>query len=117
MFVCGLIKLLLIFPFLPFILLLIYSKSRQSAYILIAPLYLLSQLLLCKYIFGVMLGIIIFGILIGGLTFMTIEFNQTKRMTIMNFVRYFFITTARNYPRLYVVLVVIGIVQEYMKLR
>lgn len=117
MFVCGLIKLLLIFPFIAFLLLLIYTKSKEKAYLWVAPLYLVSQFLICKYIFGLFLGIIVFGILIWGLVFMTIEFNRTKRMTIINFGRYFLITTGRNYPRIYTILVVIGIVQEYMKLR
>ncbi len=117
MAIISAVKLVIIFPFIVYFLLYFLTRSEKQSFILVSPLYLLSLVLICRYIFGPILAIVVIAVILIGLLYITSEYSRQKKNSIVRFIRTFFVTTGRFYPMIYIGLVIIGIIQEYIKIR
>lgn len=117
MFLFNLIKLILIFPFILYIVIKFYTRNKRRSYLIVAPLYLVSLLLWLKYICGVMLGVVITGLIMFVTVYATIELKKPAKLTNKKIIRYSLMFFGRIYINIYIILLLIGISQEFLKIR
>ncbi len=117
MYIIGAVKVILIFPFIIYFLLYLMTKNKKQSFLLVSPIYLVSLTLILRYIFGTIVGIISLLVVLIGLAYITIGLNRHKVGTLSKFIRAFLITTGRMYPILYMAIFIMGVIQEYVKIR
>lgn len=117
MIIIGAVKAILIFPFIIYFLLYFMTKSEKQSFLLAAPIYLVSLALILRYLFGLTMGIVTFIVVLLGLLYITIELSRQKKGLIGHFIRTFFVTTGRFYPPIYILLIILGVIQEYIRIR
>ncbi len=114
MFLLSLIKLILIFPFILYIIARIYTRNKRFSYLIVSPIYLVSLVLWSRYLFGSILGLIIGLLIIVTLVYITIQMKKPIQLTNTKIVRYSLINVGRLYPNIYVLFFIIGVIQEYL---
>ncbi len=117
MFLLAIIKLILIFPFILYIIARIYTKNKRFSHLIVSPIYLVSLVLWTKYLFGSILGLVVDLSIVSVLVYITIQMKKPVQLTQAKIVRYALINLGRMYPNIYMILFVIGIIQEYFKVR
>ncbi len=115
MFLIGLIKLLLIFPFILYVIVQVYIKNKRYTHLIVAPIYTVSLLLWSRYLFGHIIGLIIGILLVLIIVYLTIQMKKPVQLTPAKTVRYSLINIGRMYPQIYVVFFIIGLIQEFLK--
>lgn len=117
MILLDILKLILIFPFVIYFILLFIIKNEKQTYLLVSLLYLFSMVLLVRFLFpGIIMYIAIIAIL-GLLGYITLGLMAHKKVTFTTFTREFLLTTGRFYPYIYMLLFVIGVIEEFIKIR
>lgn len=115
MFLFSLIKLILIFPFVLYIVVKLYTKNKRLSYLIVAPIYLVSLVLWLRYLIGSILSLIITCSLFVLLTYITIQMKKPIKLDNAKLVRYTLILFSRMYFSIYIILFLLGILQEFFK--
>lgn len=112
--IIGIAKILIIFPFMLYLIFLITSKNRKLAHVYCGPFVLLSIGVIINYLFDLIFVPIVLGAYLIVVLFLAKEKTKNKR-TAKRFWMYCSFFCSKVGFRLYILLVVIGTVLEMLK--
>ncbi len=112
--IIGIAKILILFPFLPYLIFMITSKNRKLAHVYCGPIVFIANLILLNYLFNLILvPLVLAGYLITVFYF-TKEKTKKKRTPKRFWMNFSYFTSWIGF-RIYMVLVIIGTILEMMK--
>lgn len=112
--IIGIAKILILFPFLPYLIFMITSKNRKLAHVYCGPIVFVCNVILLNYLFKLMLvPVVLIGYLITVFYF-TSEKTKKKRTPKRFWMNFSYFTSWLGF-RLYVILVIIGTILEMLK--
>ncbi len=110
----GITKVLILFPFIPYLIFMITSRNRKLAHVYCGPIVALCNFFILNYLFNILVAIFL-TIAYIGVTFYFAKEKTKKKRTPKRFgmnILYFMSWVGL---RLYLVLIIIGTILEMMK--
>ncbi len=111
--IVGITKILILLPFLPYLVFLLTSKNRKIAHVYCGPIVLLSNVTIISYILDVSYTVIVLILYILTTLFLATKKTKRKRSPKRFGLNVLFFFSWLGF-KLYVIFVVIGIVQEVL---
>lgn len=110
----GIAKILILFPFLPYLIFMVTSKNRKLAHVYCGPIVLLSNIIIIKYLFNPIFLLIILIAFLIAVFYFAADKTKKKRTPKRFWMNFSYFTSWLGF-RLYVVLVVIGTIIQMIK--
>ncbi len=112
----GISKFLIVFPFIPYLIFWITSKSRKLAHVYCGPVVATCNIFLLKEIFNILFIPIVLLAYFGVALYLTFKkLKKKKRRKPKKFWMYFSYFLSKVGFKIYIVLVIIGTIMEMMK--
>lgn len=112
--IIGITKILILFPFIPYLIFLLTSKSRKMAHVYNGPIVVLSIVFISSYILDVIYVLVLLVVYILSVFYFATE-NTKKKRTPKRFGMNVLLFCSWLGLKLYVVLVIIGVALEMLK--
>ncbi len=109
--IIGITKLLILFPFIPYLIFVMTSKSKKMAHVYNGLVVALANFLILNYLLSIGLAILVFLAYVAACFFFAYEHTSKKR-TPKRFVRYGLLYLSKLGMVVYLVLVIIGTIVE-----
>ncbi len=112
--IIGIAKLLILFPFIPYLIFVVTSKNRKYAHMYNGPIVLLANFFILKYLWGIWIALLLIAIY-GLICFYLAKESTQKKRSPKRFGKYFLWHLSKIGLLLYGLLVVIGTILEALK--
>lgn len=112
--IVGITKILILFPFLPYLIFMVTSKNRKMAHVYCGPIVLLGNLIIINYLFNLIGVLIILIAYLLAVFYFAADKTKKKRTPKRFWMNFSYFMSWLGF-RLYVVLVLIGTILEMIK--
>ncbi|WOO86614.1 hypothetical protein RZE82_05735 [Mollicutes bacterium LVI A0039] len=112
--IVGIAKILILFPFLPYLIFLITSKNRKMAHVYCGLIVLLSNIIILNYMFHIIYVLIALTVYVLATLFFATEKTKKKRSPKLFGLNVLFFFSWLGF-RLYLILIIIGTAMEMIK--
>jgi hypothetical protein len=118
MLLIALFRVLMIFPFVLYFLLTLYGTSSKSAKLICSFFYILSFYFIADYVLTTLTLVIFFILVFTVVLFLAFQSTKKKyhRLILDKVIRNFLLKFASIYPLIYIMLMIYGVIIEYMKI-
>lgn len=112
--IIGIAKILILFPFIPYMIFIVTSRSRKKAHLYNGPIMLLSIGVILNYLFSLLPMLIVIVAYLAAVFYFATDKTKRKRtpkkfgLNILYFMSWIGL-------RLYLVLIILGIILEFFK--
>lgn len=115
----SIFRLIMIFPFMVYFILVLNTKSTKQAKIMIAPLYFLSTGFIVKYLFETPQVILILSLIVIMTVILSLRIlrSKYKLFSFSKLIRQTLRTFSTIYPMIYVILFIYGVGTIFITMR
>ncbi len=109
----GITKILILFPFLPYLIFMITSKNRKLAHVYCGPILMICNFIILDYLVNVILALAVMIVYLLAAFYFAKEKTKKKRTPKRFWMNFSYFMSWIGF-RLYVVLVILGTILEMM---
>lgn len=112
--IIGIAKILILFPFIPYLIFMVTSKNRKLAHVYCGPIVFVSNLIILNYLLNIILVPIVLIAYLLVVFYFSKEKTKKKRTPKRFWMNFSYFTSWIGF-RLYVILIVVGTILEMLK--